>query len=218
MSIRTRSEEIGVFDGQALQLKPGDYVLISITDTGSGMDKETQEQVFDPFFSTKGSKGTGFGLSQVYGFVKQNKGAIKVYSEVNHGTQMVFYFPRDRFIDHGKKIKIITEELTHSWQATILIADDEPALLVLSEEILSQRGSRVLGFSGSRVLGFSGSRVIGLSGSRVLGFSGSRVLGFSGSRVLGFSGSRVLGLSGSRVIVFSGYRRRKRPRCSRGPE
>jgi len=108
------------------------------------MDKETQEQVFDPFFSTKGSKGTGFGLSQVYGFVKQNKGAIKVYSEVNHGTQMVFYFPRDRFIDHGKKIKIITEELTHSWQATILIADDEPALLVLSEEILSQRGYRFI--------------------------------------------------------------------------
>ncbi|MEZ0151820.1 MAG: response regulator, partial [Candidatus Reddybacter sp.] len=69
-----------------------------------------------------------------------------------HGTQMVFYFPRDRFIDHGKKIKIITEELTHSWQATILIADDELALLVLSQEILSQRGYRVIGLSGYRVI------------------------------------------------------------------
>ena len=144
LSIRTRNEEIGVLDGLALQLKPGDYALISITDTGSGMDKETQEQVFDPFFSTKGTEGTGLGLSQVYGFVKQNKGAIKVYSEVNHGTQMVFYFPRDRFIDHGEKTETITEELARSQQATILIADDEPALLALNEEILSQQGYRVI--------------------------------------------------------------------------
>jgi len=94
LSIRTRNEEIGVIDAQALQLPAGDYVLISVSDTGCGMDKETQDQVFDPFFSTKGTEGTGLGLSQVYGFVKQSKGAVKVYSEINQGTQFTFYFPR----------------------------------------------------------------------------------------------------------------------------
>lgn len=93
LSLQTRNEEVGPIDSQALQLPPGDYVLVSITDTGCGMDKETREQVFDPFFSTKGAEGTGLGLSQVYGFIKQSKGAIKVYSEPNQGTQFVFYFP-----------------------------------------------------------------------------------------------------------------------------
>jgi signal transduction histidine kinase len=91
--LHTRNEEIGIIDSQGLQLPPGDYALASITDTGCGMDKATREQVFDPFFSTKGAEGTGLGLSQVYGFIKQSKGAIKVYSEPNQGTQFVFYFP-----------------------------------------------------------------------------------------------------------------------------
>jgi len=144
LSIRTRNEEIGVIDALALQLPPGGYVLASITDTGCGMNKETQEQVFDPFFSTKGAEGTGLGLSQVYGFVKQSKGAVKVYSEINQGTQFVFYFPRAEVSEQPQDTETITDTPTPGRQATILIADDEPALLALNEEILSQQGYRVI--------------------------------------------------------------------------
>jgi len=144
LSIRTRNEEIDVIDALALQLPPGDYVLASITDTGSGMDKATREQVFDPFFSTKGTKGTGLGLSQVYGFVKQSKGAVKVYSEINQGTQFAFYFPRAQVTEPLQDREIITETPVQVGQATILIVDDEPALLALNEEILSQHGYRVI--------------------------------------------------------------------------
>jgi len=144
LSIRTRNEEIGIIDALALQLPPGDYVLASITDTGCGMGKATQEQVFDPFFSTKGTEGTGLGLSQVYGFVKQSKGAVKVYSEINQGTQFAFYFPRAQASEPLQDREIITETPVQAGQATILIVDDEPALLALNEEILSQHGYRVI--------------------------------------------------------------------------
>ena len=144
LSIRTRNEEIGVIDGLALQLPPGDYVLASVTDTGCGMDKQTQEQIFDPFFSTKGTEGTGLGLSQVYGFVKQSKGALKVYSEINQGTQFVFYFPRAQVSEQAQDTETMTDIQTPSRYATVLLADDEPALLALNEEILSQQGYRVI--------------------------------------------------------------------------
>lgn len=144
LSLRTRNEEIGLIDSQALQLPPGDYVLASITDTGCGMDKETREQIFDPFFSTKGTEGTGLGLSQVYGFVKQSKGTVKVYSELNQGTQFAFYFPRAQGSEQAKGTEKISDIQAPSRHATILIADDEPALLALNEEILSQQGYRVI--------------------------------------------------------------------------
>ena len=144
LSIRTRNEEIGVIDGLALQLPPGDYVLASITDTGSGMDKKTQEQVFDPFFSTKGTEGTGLGLSQVYGFVKQCKGTVKVYSEINQGTQFIFYFPRAQVSEQAQDTETIADIQAPSRQASILIVDDEPALLALNKEILSQQGYRII--------------------------------------------------------------------------
>ena len=144
LSIRTRNEEIGVIDGLALQLPPGDYVLVSITDTGSGMDKKTQEQVFDPFFSTKGTEGTGLGLSQVYGFVKQCEGAVKVYSEIDQGTQFVFYFPRAQVLEQAEDTTTIADIQAPRRDATILIADDEPALLALNKEILSPQGYRVI--------------------------------------------------------------------------
>lgn len=84
-------------DNEAKQhgIIPGDYVLLSVTDTGIGMDETTKNRMFEPFFSTKGEKGTGLGLSQVYGFIQGNDGCIKVYSEHAQGTQIVMYFPRD---------------------------------------------------------------------------------------------------------------------------
>jgi len=119
----------------------GDYVQLMLSDTGSGMDKETLEHVFEPFFTTKPKdKGTGLGMAMVYGFVKRYQGHIKIYSEKGSGTTMHLYLPRAdipqaaAILDTGEKIELL------GGNESILIVDDEADLLELARQYLSNLG------------------------------------------------------------------------------
>jgi len=94
LTIKTYNENINDVEAHNLNLKSGKYVVLSLTDTGSGIDEATKEKLFEPLFTTKGKRGTGLGLSQVYGFVHRSGGAIMVYSEPGQGAHFVLYFPR----------------------------------------------------------------------------------------------------------------------------
>ncbi len=145
LTLYTGNKKINDRDARSLRMKAGDYVLFSITDTGSGMDEATKEKIFDPFFSTKGECGTGLGLSQVYGFVERSDALIKVSSEPRHGTRFTLYFPRCRE-SQGQDLETnkAQEVIDLRGKETILIVDDESALLNLSCEILSQQGYNIL--------------------------------------------------------------------------
>lgn len=126
-----------------LQIPFVDYIKISIIDTGCGMSDDIKDHIFDPFFSTKNDKGTGLGLSQVYGFVQRSQGTIKVYSEVDVGSNFSLFLPREFISDSASNsddINVIEENEELYGSETILIVDDEPALVFLAEEILSSFG------------------------------------------------------------------------------
>lgn len=143
MTVRTSNERIGNIDAQRMNMDAGDYVLLSVTDTGHGMDESIKERIFDPFYTTKGEKGTGLGLSQVYGFVERSGGAIKVYSEPDHGTRFSFYFPRTHKVLPTAIIQQKNTITGAKGDEAILIVDDEPALANLAHDILTEQGYRV---------------------------------------------------------------------------
>jgi len=144
LTIRTSNEQLNQLDAQSLGITSGDYVLLSITDTGCGMDEATKEKIFEPFFSTKGEQGTGLGLSQVYGFVHSSGGAIKVYSEPGQGTRFALYFPRHNESDYKEQSIKENNAIDIRGTETILLVDDESALLSLNCEILAQQGFNVI--------------------------------------------------------------------------
>jgi PAS domain S-box-containing protein len=123
---------------------PGDFVLLSVSDDGCGMDKETLDSIFEPFFTTKDeSLGTGLGLATVFGIVKQNKGFINVYSEPGKGTTFRIYFPRHM----GKAERISVEtvaEIPKSQGETVLLVEDEPAIIKMCQMMLERLGYQVL--------------------------------------------------------------------------
>jgi signal transduction histidine kinase/ActR/RegA family two-component response regulator len=125
------------------ELTPGPYILLAVTDTGSGMSKDILEQVFEPFFTTKGpGKGTGLGLATVYGIVKQSRGHISVYSEPGIGTTFKIYLPSVE-----KPVAELTPppgRLPAKGQGTVLLVEDEPALRRLAGESLKRLGYQVL--------------------------------------------------------------------------
>ena len=129
-----------------IDVKAGQYVCVSVSDTGTGMDKETLAQAFEPFFTTKPvGKGTGLGLSQVYGFVKQSGGHVKLYSEVGHGTTVKIYLPRLISSGLGQSDEAgddITPE--GSKLETILVVEDDDDVRMYSVETLRDLGYRVV--------------------------------------------------------------------------
>ena len=143
LTIQTSNQEINQLDAKLLGIDPGEYVLLSFTDTGHGIEKEIQEKIFDPFFTTKGMQGTGLGLSMVYGFVKNSKGTIQLHSEPGQGSQFTLYFPRYYGnTDEQQSIEDLSTEGIKGDQS-ILVVDDESSLLNLTYEILSSHGYNV---------------------------------------------------------------------------
>ena len=144
LTIRT---ETGVLDHEFIKMhgygKPGSYALISVADTGTGMDGKTKERIFEPFFTTKEvGKGTGLGLSIVYGIVKQHNGYITCYSEPGKGTAFKIYLPA---ID--RKVSSMEDSVSFPSSGgteTILLAEDDAVVRALMKEVLEQSGYTVI--------------------------------------------------------------------------
>jgi PAS domain S-box-containing protein len=125
-------------------VKPGRYVMLSVTDTGVGMTPEVRERLFEPFFSTKEKdKGTGLGLSTVYGIVKQSGGDIWVYSEPGKGSTFKIYVPRVDEPLEERREKVLGDELLRGSE-TILLVEDEEEVRKLAVRVLERQGYRVL--------------------------------------------------------------------------
>ena len=126
-------------------LQAGEYVMLAISDTGTGMDSDTQARIFEPFFTTKGSKGTGLGLSTVYGIVKQSGGFIFVDSRPQRGTSFRAYFPR---VDGTEETIAVQSSLDlprpDRGQETILLVEDESNLRRLARQYLETQGYKIL--------------------------------------------------------------------------
>jgi len=123
---------------------PGEYVLLTIGDTGCGMDSETRHNLFEPFYTTKDvGKGTGLGLAMLYGIVKQNNGFIDVYSEPDHGTIFKIYLPRHTSLGAAKQKEVIVEPVKGG-NETILLVEDEVSILQLIMIMLEHQGYSVM--------------------------------------------------------------------------
>jgi len=144
LSICTNNITITDEDAKRENIPPGEYALIKISDTGCGMDTNVLEHIFDPFFSTKGEGGTGLGLSQVYGFVHRSGGSIKVESDKGVGSTFYLYFPHDSEIQIEDHTGNAFEEKDYKGTESILVVDDEPALVSLADEILTRAGYSVV--------------------------------------------------------------------------
>jgi PAS domain S-box-containing protein len=126
-----------------IAVRPGSYVMIAVSDTGSGMDEPTKARLFEPFFTTKGAgKGTGLGLSTVFGIVKQSGGSVEVYSEPGRGTSVKVYLPR---IDQPVSLETqVARRKIGRGSETVLLVEDDEMVRTLVRETLERDGYRVL--------------------------------------------------------------------------
>ena len=145
ISIRTSNIDVDEeFADRKLDLRPGPYALLTISDNGVGMDRATQAHIFEPFFTTKqAGKGTGLGLATVYGIVKQSGGHIWVYSEPGRGTTFKIYLPRVMGTGEVKQRQIKYADAAKPGE-TVLLIEDEVAVRTLARRVLESRGFKVL--------------------------------------------------------------------------
>ncbi len=156
LSIETRPAEVvgTMLAAERSPIAPGRYVVISVTDTGEGMDEATRARAFEPFFTTKGpGKGTGLGLSTVFGIVRQCGGAVRLRSERGAGTTFEVYLPS--VADPARRTRSGPHQTVVRGTETILVVEDEPALRMVARKILENAGYTVLvASSGDEALTF----------------------------------------------------------------
>jgi PAS domain S-box-containing protein len=125
--------------------KPGNYIMLAVSDTGHGMDQETMSHIFEPFFTTKGvGKGTGLGLATIYGIVKQNGGFINVYSELGRGTTFKIYLPRH--LGEDEPLESSAQVLPEPGSGTIMLVEDEDLVRQVAASMLEELGYTVVSF------------------------------------------------------------------------
>jgi PAS domain S-box-containing protein len=148
LTVETSNAELdSIYARDHASVKPGRYVMLAVSDTGVGMSAETVAHIFEPFYTTKESgRGTGLGLSTVYGIVKQSGGYIWVYSELNHGTTFKVYLPRvEEAVELTRDTKSTPPPIRErSGKETILLVEDEPELRELTRTVLTARGYKVI--------------------------------------------------------------------------
>ena len=128
---------------------PGDYVVIGVSDTGSGMPADVVAKAVDPFFTTKPvGEGTGLGLSMIYGFAKQTRGYLRIYSEVGHGTTIKLYLPRA--LQDAVVLEKPAKELPRGQGETILVVEDDATVRLVLSDVLEELGYNVVLASDAR--------------------------------------------------------------------
>jgi PAS domain S-box-containing protein len=144
LGIRTGNAPLDAPTGRATDMRAGDYVVVSVYDTGTGMDEDTVAKAFEPFFTTKPiGQGTGLGLSMIYGFARQSEGYVKINSRVGEGTAVHLFLPRHHgTLDaHAAAAAVVAPEAAGE---TVLVVEDEPVVRALIVEVLADLGYAAL--------------------------------------------------------------------------
>jgi len=163
ITVETANKWLDERTARERDLQPGQYLSISVTDTGVGMSPETIQRAFEPFFTTKPiGQGTGLGLSMIYGFARQSGGQVRIYSEVGQGTTMSLYLPRHLGDAAAEIAQGATPEASEGSGETILVVDDEATIRHLIDEVLDEAGYTVIGAAD----GAAGLKVL-QSGARI---------------------------------------------------